>query len=157
MELERAVRNAARQADFEPRRLRPTPNDYDIRIDIFCKLQPNSDRSDSGGKSYHGKFSGRRQKADFGCSISGQEFSYYLGGRDYSSQGLRTSLCEKAQVTLAAVRKAAVPARLRTYEAASVDYNYAASVIYHLPAETNTPDASLYNTARALQIKGRRL
>ncbi|MFR6589150.1 MAG: tetratricopeptide repeat protein [Gallintestinimicrobium sp.] len=129
MELEQGSMDAAK-ADFD-KAVEAAPNDYDIRIDIFCSCSKYG--QDDLGKSYlENVLDGDRKRfSDFDLG----RISYYLG--DYEQA--RTSL-EKAQENGGAEAASLLG---QTYEALG-DYNYAASV-YNTYLQNKTPDASLYN------------
>ena len=113
MELEQGSTDAAK-ADFD-KAVEAAPNDYDIRIDIFCSCSKYG--QDDLGKSYlENVLDGDRKRiSDFDLG----RISYYLG--DYEQA--RTSL-EKAQENGGAEAASLLG---QTYEALG-DYNYAASV-----------------------------
>lgn len=138
MELEQGSTDAA-QADFD-KAVEAAPNDYDIRIDIFCSCSKYG--QDDLGKSYlENVLDGDGKRiSDFDLG----RISYYLG--DYEQA--RTSL-EKAQENGGAEAASLLG---QTYEALG-DYNYAASV-YNTYLQNKTPDASLYNQLGLCKLKG---
>ena len=138
MELEQGSTDAAK-ADFD-KAVEAAPNDYDIRIDIFCSCSKYG--QDDLGKSYlENVLDGDRKRiSDFDLG----RISYYLG--DYEQA--RTSL-EKAQENGGAEAASLLG---QTYEALG-DYNYAASV-YNTYLQNKTPDASLYNQLGLCKLKG---
>ena len=127
------------KADFD-KAVEAAPNDYDIRIDIFCSCSKYG--QDDLGKSYlENVLDGDRKRiSDFDLG----RISYYLG--DYEQA--RTSL-EKAQENGGAEAASLLG---QTYEALG-DYNYAASV-YNTYLQNKTPDASLYNQLGLCKLKG---
>lgn len=138
MELEQGSTDAAK-ADFD-KAVEAAPNDYDIRIDIFCSCSKYG--QDDLGKSYlETVLDGDKKRiSDFDLG----RISYYLG--DYEQA--RTSL-EKAQESGGAEAASLLG---QTYEALG-DYNYAASV-YNTYLQNKAPDASLYNQLGLCKLKG---
>ncbi|MDO4293914.1 MAG: tetratricopeptide repeat protein [Eubacteriales bacterium] len=138
LELEQGSTEEA-QAAFDSA-VAAAPNDYDLRIDIFCSCSRNG--ADELGTPYLQAVldDDSRKLSDFDKG----RISFYLG----SYEDARSSL-EKALETGGAEAASLLG---QTYEALG-DYNYAASV-YSTYLSDKQPDAALYNQLGLCKLKG---